>query len=129
MSLLLDTHVVIWAMNEPDRIPIRIRKIIEAAAGMVFVSHVSLWEIATKYPLGRRTAPPQSARQTAEDAVKAGFLLLPLQLDHILAFERIPLLDGDPADRLLVAQALTEGLSLVTHDDRLAAYVDTVIAW
>jgi len=129
MSLLLDTHVLIWAMNDPERIPARIRKIIEAAAGEAFVSHVSLWEIATKYPLGRKTTPPQSARETAEDAATAGFRFLPLQLDHILAFERIPLLHGDPTDRLLVAQALTESLSLVTHDERLVAYSDTVISW
>lgn len=52
MSLLLDTHALIWAMNEPTKIPLSVRSRIEAAAGRVFVSHVSLWEIATKYPLG-----------------------------------------------------------------------------
>lgn len=127
MSLLLDTHTLIWAIHEPTRIPARVRNTIMAAAGRVFVSHVSLWEIGARYPLGRRTSPPRSASDTAKDALDAGFNFLAIELAHILAFEKLPLLHGDPTDRLLVAQALTENLGLVTHDERLAAYSDKVI--
>lgn len=129
MSLLLDTHVAIWAVSDPARIPRQIQSLIETEADRVFVSHISLWEIAIKYQLGRHSAPPMSASATIADLLGAGFVLLPLGLEHVLAFERVPTLHSDPYDRLLVAQALLEGLSLVTHDSRLAAYSDTVIAW
>lgn len=129
MNLLLDTHVVVWALSQPTRIPPRVRKLLEAEADAVFVSHISLWEIGMKYPLRRRDTPPRSAAETLEDVVAAGFQLIPLDLGHILAFERLPLLHGDPFDRLLVAQAMAEGLSLVTHDRQLGVYGDMILAW
>lgn len=129
MNVLVDTHVVVWAFSEPGRLPERIRRLLETGARSVFVSHVSLWEIAMKYPLARRDAPPRSAPETLQDVVEAGFDLLPLDLAHILAFARLPGLQGDPFHRMLVAQALTEGLHFVTHDRRLAAYSDTIIGW
>jgi PIN domain nuclease of toxin-antitoxin system len=125
MSLLLDTHVAIWAINEPERIPLRIQALMENEPGHVYVSHISLWEIAIKHQLGR----PRSAGEMAKDFLESGFALLPLDLGHVLAFERIPLLHGDPYDRLLVAQAFSESLSLLTHDHRLRAYGDVVVAW
>lgn len=129
MNVLLDTHVAIWALNEPRRLPGRIRDLLETQADLVAVSHISLWEIGIKYPLSRRDAPPRSTRETLEDVVAAGFELLPLGLEHVLAFERLPRLHGDPMDRLLIAQALVEGLSFVTHDGEFAAYGETIISW
>jgi PIN domain nuclease of toxin-antitoxin system len=129
MNVLLDTHVVVWAFSEPTRIPLRIRELLDTKVELAWVSHLSLWEIGMKYPLKRRDSPVRSASQTLADAVEAGFRLLPLDISHILAFEHLPRLHGDPIDRLLVAQALTENLRLLTHDSRLAAYSDTVIAW
>lgn len=129
MNVLLDTHVVVWAFSEPTRIPLRIRELLDTEVELAWVSHLSLWEIGMKYPLKRRDFPARSASQTLTDAVAAGFRLLPLDISHILAFEHLPRLHGDPIDRLLVAQALTENLRLLTHDSRLAAYSDTVIAW
>jgi PIN domain nuclease of toxin-antitoxin system len=102
---------------------------VENEAGHVYVSHVSLWEIAIKHQLGRPSAPPRSAGEMTKDFLESGFALLPLDLGHILAFERVPLFHGDPYDRLLVAQAFSESLSLLTHDHRLAAYGDVVVAW
>lgn len=129
MNILLDTHVVVWAFSEPARIPQRIRRLIETDAESISVSHVTLWEIAMKYPLARRDAPPRSAPETLQDVAESGFSLLPLDLGHILAFERLPRLSGDPFDRILVAQALSEGLRFVTHDSELDAYGDAVISW
>lgn len=129
MNLLLDTHVAIWLLNEPGKIPDNIRHLIQNESEKAFVSHVSLWEIAMKYPLGRNDAPPQSATDTTHDLLASEFPLLPLDLGHILAFERLPILQGDPFDRMLVAQALTENLRFVSHDTRLAAYSDTIICW
>jgi PIN domain nuclease of toxin-antitoxin system len=129
MSLLLDTHVAIWAINEPERIPLRIQALIENEPGHVCVSHISLWEIAIKHHLGRPSAPPRPASEMTKEFLESGFTLLPLDLGHILAFERIPMLHGNPYDRLLVAQAFSESLTLLTHDRRLAAYGDAVVAW
>lgn len=129
MNLLLDTHVAIWLLHEPGKVPARIRHLIEAEADITFVSQVSLWEIAMKFPLGRNDAPPESASDSVPGILEAGFQLLPLDLGHILVFERLPRLQGDPFDRMLVAQALSEGLRLITHDGRLAGYSNTVISW
>jgi PIN domain nuclease of toxin-antitoxin system len=129
MSLLLDTHVAVWAINEPERIPLRIQALMENELGHVYVSHISLWEIAIKYHLGRSSAPPRPAGEMTKEFLESGFVLLPLDLGHILAFERIPMLHGDPYDRLLVAQAFSESLTLLTHDRRLAAYGDAIVAW
>lgn len=129
MNILLDTHVVVWAMSQPSRIPPGIRRLLETQAELIFVSHLSLWEIGMKYPLGRPDAPPRSAAETLADVTEAGFQLLPLDLGHILAFERVPLIHSDPFDRLLIAQALAEQLRFVTHDRSLAAYSDMIITW
>ena len=129
MSLLLDTHIAIWLLNEPRKLPPRIRGLFEAGDEQAFVSHVSLWEIAMKHPLRRNDAPPQSAQDTARDLLASGVGFLPLEISHIFAFEQLPRLQGDPFDRLLVAQALCEGMRLITRDKRLAAYSEFVISW
>lgn len=82
-----------------------------------------------RHPLRRKDAPPQSARDTARDPLASGIGFLLLEMSHIRAFARLPRLQGDPFDRLLVAQALSEDMRLVTRDRRLAAYGSPVISW
>lgn len=129
MRLLLDTHVAIWATTNSPRLPETIKAIIAAPEAAVFVSVVTVWEIAIKYPLKKRNAPPFPAAQAIGFFEQAGFPLLEVKARHAAAVETLPLLHGDPFDRLLVAQALTEPLRLVSHDRRVAAYSDTVITW
>jgi PIN domain nuclease of toxin-antitoxin system len=129
LRLLLDTHVAIWAISEPERIRSDIVDLMTRPATESFVSVVSLWEIAIKRPLDRKGIGkmPLSAAEALEAFKSASFSTLSVTPHHALAVESLPSLHGDPFDRLLVAQALTEPLRLVTHDAALAAYSDTVI--
>ena len=87
----------------------------------------SLWEIAIKSMPGRRTLAPMSAADAMMHFERAGFELLEIRTEHILAVANLPPLHGDPFDRLLVAQANSEPLRLVTRDKVLAGYSDTII--
>lgn len=95
----------------------------------VWVSDVSLWEIAIKRSLGRKSAEglPASVEEARRVFSDAGFEALPILYDHIRTFETLVSDHSDPFDRLLVAQALTEPMRLVTHDRQVAVYSDTVI--
>lgn len=126
MRLLLDTHVALWATTEPERLTEAIAEQIEDPGNDVFVSVASLWEIAIKHSR-RPAAMPLSAADARFEFDAAGFAIVDVSASHALAVESLPLIHGDPFDRLLVAQALTEPMRLVTHDAALAAYSDTVI--
>lgn len=117
MNLLLDTHVLIW-WDQGRRLAPPARRAIQAAAA-VFVSAATAWEIAIKVALGRlRTT------RTVEDAVReSGFEELPVTFRHAAGVTRLPPHHRDPFDRLLVAQATVDGLTLVTRDPVFAAYL------
>lgn len=121
MRLLLDTHVLLWALAAPGKLPPRFRRELDAAR--VFVSAASIWEVAIKAGLGKLDADPQEVL----DAVHpTGFELLDVTGAHAARVATLPPLHRDPFDRLLVAQALVEPLVLVTHDEALAGYGDLV---
>ncbi len=129
MNLLLDTHVVLWAITDNPRLPEPIRREIADRRNTVVVSVVSIWEIAIKAPLARRGigAMPVGARDAVELCRGAGYRMIGVSPEHAIAVESLPSLHNDPFDRLLVAQALEEPLRLVTHDAAVAAYSDTII--
>lgn len=129
MRLLLDTHVAIWAVNKPARLPRPNQALILDADNEVFASVVAIWEIAIKRLSGKDDAPPLSAQAAMMEFATAGFALLGVKASHAIALETLPLLHRDPFDRILVAQALAESMRLVTHDARLSGYSDTIIAW
>lgn len=121
--LLLDTHVFLWWRGEPARLAPDARSSI-ATADLVFVSVASAWEAAIKVSLGRLELP-----DTVEAGVLAsGFEKLLITFSHTEQAARLPLHHRDPFDRMLVAQARAEGLTLVTHDRLLEPY-DVPILW
>ncbi len=122
--LLLDTHVFLWWRAEPQRLKAAVRDLI-ASADLVFVSAASAWEVAIKVSLKRLELPA-----SFEDGVVAsGFEKLAISFAHAEAVGRLPLHHHDPFDRLLVAQAQVESLTLVTHDRQVERYdVDTLRA-
>ena len=128
MRLLLDTHVAIWALIAPERLSPAVRDHIGAPANSVFVSAASIWEIAIKHALGRRGRPPFSGADAFAYFREAGYMLLPVTAEHAAAVESLPPLHTDPFDRLLVAQARSEPLWLVTADPMVVAYDSNVIA-
>ena len=129
MNLLLDTHIAIWAVEDNPRLSKKARELIANPAASLAVGIVSLWEIAIEHALGRggREAMPMSARDAQGFFSAAGFALVPVKADHVLALEGLAPLHDDPFDRLIVATALSEPFRLLTHDARLAAYSDTVV--
>ncbi|MFA4929833.1 MAG: type II toxin-antitoxin system VapC family toxin [Patulibacter sp.] len=118
MNLLLDTNVLIWFLSGSTRISSKDRALIETEALGVSVSAVSLFEIATKAAISKLHAP----RDLAVRVAAARFRALPLAMHHAEAVRDLPLHHRDPFDRLLVAQARIENLTLATADRQLAAY-------
>ena len=115
--LLLDTHVFLWWRSDSRRLRAPARRAI-AVADVVFVSAATAWEAALKIALGRLRVP-----DTIEaGVVDSGFEKLPIGFPHAEAAARLPPHHADPFDRMLVAQAQIEGLTLVTHDRRLGRY-------
>ena len=122
MRLLLDTHVVLWQLSGVQRLGVRASETIASAAELAF-SVVSFAEIGVKAAVGKLAVPDDLHAHV----VGAGLRVLGLSPDHGLAVASLPLHHRDPFDRLLVAQARHEGLTLVTADTRLHAYDVAVI--
>ena len=119
--LLLDTHLLLWAVAGPRKLPAAARKRIDEAE--VYVSVASIWEVSIKSALGKLAADPAELLAEVEPA---GFLLLPVTGEHAAAVAKLPPVHADPFDRILIAQAKTEPLVLLTNDEVVARYGDCV---
>lgn len=118
MNLLLDTHVLLWWLDDPTLLSEHALISIKDADNEVVVSVVSVWEIAIKKALGKLEAP-ENLKQMIEDA---RFTLMPINYEHVWEVKDLPFHHDDPFDRLLVAQTKVENLMLATRDSRLRAY-------
>lgn len=118
MRVLLDTHAVLWALEGGDRLSSKAREVIESEANEVLVSVVSAWEIAVKRALGRLTAPDDLPEAIAD----AGFLQRLVRFPDCTRLASLPTLHRDPFDRMLVSQALEDGIPLVTKDETIMRY-------
>ena len=124
MRVLLDTHALIWALDAPERLPQTFLDTLDKAGVTVFASAASTWEIAIKVALGRLRFPIEKLPTALSDAA---FKELQVSIAHGLEMARLPLIHRDPFDRLLVAQARHEGLTLVTRDPTVRRYpIDTL---
>ena len=122
MRLLLDTHIFLWAVTDSRKLKASARREITDAE-QVFVSAASIWEIAVKVRLGKLDGDPEDLAASIEGS---GFLELPVRAQHAARVARLPLHHADPFDRLLVAQAMSEPLVLLTADAALTKYGDLV---
>ena len=118
MKLLLDTHILLWVMRDADELSAAARAMI-ARAEEVYVSSISLWEASIKASVGKLAVAPTRLEAAA---IAAGFRPLALTWVHALAVHGLPMLHRDPFDRMLVAQAISEPLHLITGNAALAAY-------
>jgi PIN domain nuclease of toxin-antitoxin system len=125
MRILLDTHILIWAITTPERLGSEARTAILDAANEVLFSAASIWEIAIKAALRRRDFGTQPGA-VAEEARDIGFIELPVHSRVAARVADLPLIHRDPFDRLLVAQAIAEPAILLTADARLSAYSELV---
>ena len=121
MRLLLDTHILLWALDTPDRLPQALRMQLESPSVEVYFSAVSIWEIAIKSALGKIKFH-YSAKEIADGAAMTGFIELPVSSEHAAGVAHLPMLHTDPFDRLLIAQARIENLTLMTADSSLRNY-------
>ena len=121
MRLLLDTHVFLWAAGKDDRLSPAARRLLERPGNELVFSAASLWEVALKRQGGKRDfgAEPAVLRRTL---LESGYIELPITGIHAAATSALPPLHKDPFDRLLLAQAMTEGMTLVTADKVLSRY-------
>ncbi len=118
MNLLLDTHLFIWSVDDDPKLPATAWALIEAADS-VYVSSACLWEATIKYQLGKLRIAPE---RLIEAVGLSGFRELAISLRHAVAVGRLPNLHRDPFDRLLIAQAISEPLHLLTADAQLQPY-------
>lgn len=128
MRVLLDTHIALWIVNGESKLSTEARDLV-SGADEVFVSAASVWEVAIKHAHNRMGVSRIgiSGAEALAEFEKAGMQLLPITPVHAAYVDQLPRLHADPFDRILVAQALTEPLILLTHDRQVGAYSDTII--
>jgi PIN domain nuclease of toxin-antitoxin system len=127
LKLLLDTHIVLWAAGRPERLPKSGRSLLTAPENSLFFSAANIWEIVIKLGLGREDfrVDPYRLRKML---VVHGYTELAITAEHALRVNTLPTLRKDPFDRLLLTQARTEGMMLVTADPAVAQYQESVLA-
>lgn len=121
MKLLLDTHLLLWSAGTPDRLSAAARELIEAPVHELLFSAASLWEIAIKRGLGRDDFQVD-ARLLRRGLLDNGYSELPIASEHAVAIDSLPPIHKDPFDRILIAQAMVEGILLLTADPLVAQY-------
>ena len=121
MKVLLDTHLLLWAAGQPERLSPAARRLVNAAETELLFSAASLWEIAIKRSLGR-TDFQVDARLLRRGLLDNGYGELPIKSEHVVATGDLPPIHKDPFDRVLVAQATIEGALLLTADPLVAQY-------
>lgn len=128
MRLLLDTHCWLWHLAEPVRLGTTARAAIADDENEIFLSAASVWEIVTKHAIGklRLPEPPETYVRTRQ--IATSIRSLPITDEHALRVSALPSLHRDPFDRIIIAQALVEGLTFVTADHIAASY-DVPLLW
>ena len=121
MNLLLDTHLLLWAAGEPERLSSGAKELIEDSANRLFFSAINLWEVTIKNDLGRNdfNVDPHLLRR---GLLENGYEELPITAHHVLGVNHLPPIHKDPFDRMLIAQAEYEGFLLLTADQKILQY-------
>jgi PIN domain nuclease of toxin-antitoxin system len=121
VKFLLDTQLLLWSAGQPERLSVEARTLLNDPRNELLFSAASVWEIVIKSALGRddfRVEPRLLRRGLLDN----GYVELPITSQHAVSIDGLPRLHKDPFDRLLLAQALTEGITLLTGDEQLAEY-------
>ena len=119
MKLLLDTHVLLWVLGEPERLTPETHRILADTANTVFVSVVSLWEIVVKVRIGKLQA---DIEEIIDAVQREGFTVLDVGMAHLVTLAGLPMHHRDPFDHLLIAQAMTEDATFMSEDRGASRY-------
>ena len=122
MKVLLDTHILLWFLTDDERLSQSHIDVIENKDNTLFLSMASLWEIAIKSGLMKLEIPSPLDILVPEEV-----LLIDIKIPHLEAYQKLPLIHKDPFDRLLIAQAQTEGLLMMTDDGKFKGYEISII--
>lgn len=128
MNLLLDTHILLWWLADDPLLGERHRRAIADARNRVWVSAASAWEVAIKSALGRLALPGPAAEVLPAALAENDFTPLPISVEHALRVAELPRLHADPFDRILIAQAIAETLTIVTADAVFASYPVSILS-
>lgn len=128
MKLLLDTHAFLWWDADADRLPATLLEVLQNPTHELMLSVVSVWEMQIKAVLGKLELQTPLEILVHEQRSKNGLIVLPVYLEHVLVLEQLANHHKDPFDRLLVAQAKAEALTLISKDDVLSHY-DVEVLW
>lgn len=120
--ILLDTHVFVWALAEPTRVPESAWTLLRDPRQPLRISLASAWELASKANTGRLQLPMRAADFIAEGCRHTGVDMLGIELNHIAELERLPWLHRDPFDRIIIAQARVESFNLLSFDKAISRY-------
>lgn len=127
MKYLLDTHAFIWFDNTPQLLSLNATSICQDSQNLLLVSMASLWEMQIKSQLGKLILPLSLSAMVSQQLQNGQIELLPIQFDHILTLDSLPLHHRDPFDRLLIAQAHFEKMPILTSDAAFSAYPVTCV--
>ncbi|QWF69694.1 type II toxin-antitoxin system VapC family toxin [Methylomonas paludis] len=128
MKYLLDTHIFLWLNEEPDKLSPTMRQVCDDPANTLVISLVSLWEIQIKQQLGKLQLDLPWRQMLETQQQDNGLLLLPIEIKHISALENLPSFHRDPFDRLLIAQALQENMTILSVDAVFTQYPAPLIS-
>jgi PIN domain nuclease of toxin-antitoxin system len=124
MRFLVDTHALLWALGEPSSLSSAAREAISDPANLIVVSSASLWECAIKASIGKLDLPEDFFDSIPE----AGYEVLSIRISHLNVYRTLPMHHRDPFDRMLVAQARAEALTLISRDPEIAKYEVDILA-
>jgi PIN domain nuclease of toxin-antitoxin system len=126
MKYLLDTHLLLWAAGQPERLSRNALSILENPANQLLFSAASLWEVSIKNGLGRDDFSV-NRRLLRRGLLDNGYVELPITSEHTVSLDNLPSIHKNPFDRLLIVQAMVEGITLLTSDALVARYAGSII--
>lgn len=117
---LLDTHILLWFLNDDPKLSLEVKEILNSKQA-IFISIASFWEMAIKESIGKLTLP-KPITSVVSDCKKLGFFILPIEPEHLALLKSLPAIHRDPFDRLLICQAKSEDMILITEDENILRY-------